>query len=91
MQVINAAELFNSMEHIDSLEFEHSGNINIDFSNIGYIDLKAINALLNIQKVAILNNKKLIASNVNPKVSQMLEVTGLSKTFSKNTTNPIKV
>ena len=51
--------------------------------------MKAVTTLLNIQKVALLNNKSLSISNVNPNVSKMLDVTGLNKTFANVATNPI--
>lgn len=90
MQVLRATEIFNNIRNIDNSAFEQSGNIVLDFSNIDNIDLKAITTLLNIQKVALLNNKSLSISNVNPKVSNMLDVTGLNKTFANVATNPIR-
>ena len=66
MQVLRATEVFKNIRNIDNAEFEKSGNIVLDFSNIENIDLKAITTLLNIQKVALLNNKSLSISNVNP-------------------------
>ncbi len=89
MQNIKASELFNNIESIDNKEFEQSDRINLDFSNIDAIDLKAVNVLLNLQKVALLNNKTLSVSNVKPNVSQMLDATGLQKTFANLATNPI--
>ncbi len=91
MQVIRASELFQNIKSIDNNEFEQSSNINLDFSNIDYIDLKAVTTLLNIQKVALLNNKAISISNVNPNISKMLDVTGLTKTFANvAVSNPIK-
>ncbi len=90
MQVIRASELFENIKSIDNNEFEQSSKINLDFSNIDYIDLKAITTLLNIQKVALLNNKVISMSNVNPNVGKILDVTGLNKTFANVAiTNPI--
>ena len=89
MQVIRATELFQSIRNIDNNEFEKSSKINLDFSNIESIDLKAITMLLNIQKDALLNNKSISISNVSPKVSRILDVTGLNKTFANVATNPI--
>ena len=89
MQVLRASELFNNIENIDNLEFENSKNIELDFSNIENIDLKAIKTLLNLQKIALLNNKSLTMRNVTPEVSQLLDVTGLNKTFANVATNPI--
>lgn len=89
MQILRATEVFKNIRNIDNSEFEKSGNIVLDFSNIENIDLKAITTLLNIQKVALLNNKSLSISNVNPNVSKMLDVTGLNKTFANVATNPI--
>lgn len=90
MQIIRASELFNNIGNINNTEFENSKNITLDFSNIESIDLKAVTTLLNIQKVALLNNKSISISNVNPSVSRMLDVTGLNKTFANVATNPIQ-
>ena len=89
MQIIKAAELFNNIKSLDNKDFEQSRNINLDFSDIDSIDLKAVKVLLDIQKVALLNNKTLSVSNVNPNVGKMLDVTGLNKTFDNLATNPI--
>lgn len=89
MQILRASELFKNIRNIDNAAFEKSGDIVLDFSNIDNIDLKAVRTLLNIQKVALLNNKSLSISNVNPDVSRMLDVTGLNKTFANVSTNPI--
>jgi anti-anti-sigma factor len=89
MQVIKASELFKNIKNIDNKEFEQSRNINLDFSDIDSIDLNSVKVLLDIQKVALLNNKTLSVSNVNPNVSQMLDITGLNKTFANLATNPI--
>ncbi len=89
MQIIRASELFNNMGNINNMEFENSKSITLDFSNIESIDLKAVTTLLNIQKVALLNNKSISISNVNPSVGRMLDVTGLNKTFANIATNPI--
>ena len=89
MQVLRASELFKNIKNIDNNEFEQSDNIVLDFSNIENVDLKAITTLLSIQKVALLNNKVISISNANSKVSRMLDVTGLNKTFANVATNPI--
>lgn len=89
MQVIRASELFNNIKNIDNAEFEQSRNINLDFSNVESIDMKAITVLLNMQKVALLNNKSLSISNVNQRVNNLLDVTGLNKTFANVATNPM--
>ena len=89
MQMIKASELFKNIKNLENNEFENSSSINLDFSNIESIDLNAVKVLLDIQKVALLNNKTLSVSNVSPNVSQMLDVTGLKKTFANLATNPI--
>lgn len=89
MQILKAADIFKNIRDIDNNEFEKSESIILDFENIDSIDLKAIKSLLNIQKIAILNNKSLSISNVNPSVSKMLDVTGLNKTFANTATNPL--
>lgn len=89
MQVLRATDIFKNIKDIDNVEFEQSADIVLDFSDIENIDLKAITALLNMQKVALLNNKSLSISNVNPNVSRMLDVTGLNKTFANVSANPV--
>lgn len=89
MQVVRASELFDNIENINNKEFESSKNITLDFSNINTIDLKALKTLLNIQKVALMNNKSITIKNATPEVNEMLDVTGLYKTFENVATNPI--
>jgi len=89
MQVLKASDLFNNIENINNKEFETSKMINLDFSNIDSIDLNAVKVLLNIQKVALLNNKSLSLCNVKPNVKEMLELTGFNKTFANLSSNPI--
>lgn len=89
MQIIRASELFKNIRNIYNSDFESSKNITLDFSNINTIDLNAITALLDIQKVALLNNKSISIENVNPEVSKTLDVTGLNKTFANVATNPV--
>lgn len=88
MQVLNAEEIFNNGT-IDNTEFEKAKKINLDFSNVNSIDLKAVRALLQLKKVALLNNKSLSISNVKPSVNNMLDVTGLKRTLEGVSTNPI--
>ena len=85
MSSISAKEVFNNLKCINNSDFENSKNITLDFSNIENMDLHAITSLLNIQKVAILNNKSLSLENVNPNVEQVLDVIGLKSKM----TNPI--
>ncbi len=89
MQVVRASEIFQNIGNIYNQDFEESKNITLDFSNVEHIDLKAVTALLSIQKVALMNNKSLAIKNVNPAVGNMLDVTGLNKTFANVATNPI--
>lgn len=89
MQIVRASELFKNIGNIYNSDFETSKNITLDFTNIESIDLKAVTTLLNIQKVALMNNKSISISNVTPAVGKMLDVTGLNKTFANVATNPI--
>lgn len=89
MQIVRASDLFKNIGNIYNAEFEDSKNITLDFTNIESIDLKAVTTLLNIQKVALMNNKSISISNVTPEVGKMLDVTGLNKTFANVATNPI--
>jgi len=89
MQCIDASEIFNNIGNLYSKEFETSKNIMVDFSNVENIDLKGITTLLNLQKVALMNNKSISIKNVTPPVKKILDVTGLNKTFANVATNPI--
>ena len=88
MQTLRASELFKNINSINIAEFEAAKNITIDFSGINNIDLKAITALLNIQKVALLNKKTISITNATANVGQVLDVTGLNKTFLNVAANP---
>ncbi len=81
MQILKVSEIFKNIINIDNTEFEKANKINLDFSNIESIDLTGIKMLLKLQKVALLNNKSLSISNVNPNIDHILDVTGLNKTF----------
>ncbi len=85
MQTLRAKDVLENINCINSSEFECSQNIVLDFANIESIDLKSITALLNLQKVAILNNKSLSLENLNPNVERTLDVIGINKKI----TNPI--
>ncbi|MDD3238434.1 MAG: hypothetical protein PHV37_10110 [Candidatus Gastranaerophilales bacterium] len=91
MQTIEAKKLFNNRFCIDDISIDSTDEIFIDFSNVTALELRDITTLLDIQKVAILNKKKIKIENVKPEVSQILEITGLYKTFANLMTNPILV
>lgn len=91
MHTIEALKLFSSSVCMDDLSLDTSDEISIDFANVGNIELKDITTLLDIQKVVILNKKKIKIENVRPEVLQVLEITGLYKTFSNMMTNPILI
>ena len=91
MHTIEALKLFNSDILMDELSIDAVDEISIDFSNVNNIELKDVTTLLNLQKVAILNRKRVKIENVKPEVLQILEITGLYKTFSNIMTNPIFV
>ncbi len=91
MYTVEALKLFNSDGLIDDLSIDAVDEIFLDFSDVSSIELKDIKTLLNLQKVAILNKKRIKIENVKPEVLQILEVTGLYKTFTNIMTNPIFV
>lgn len=92
MQTIQALNLFQNCDfNVDELSFDSYDDIFIDFSNVKNIDLQDITTLLNIQKLAILNKKKIKIENVSPEIRQVLEITGLYKTFSNLMSNPILI
>ena len=85
MQTLLAKDIFNNINCINSQEFEYSQNIVLDFQSIDNIDFKSITTLLNIKKVAIINNKSLSLKNVAPNVKKVLDVIGICA----ESTNPI--
>ncbi len=91
MHTIKAQALFNSVNELDDISLENTDEISLDFSEVKDIELKDITTLLNIQKVAVLNKKRLNIQNVCPDVLQILEITGLYKTFSNMMSNPILI
>ena len=86
MQELKASKLFSNKDCIENIDFDNSEQINIDFSDVSSVNLKDICTLLDMKKVAVLNNKSLYFSNANPKISQMLELTRLNKTVSNKKT-----
>ena len=91
MHTIAALKLFNSDVYMDNMSIDAVDEISLDFSDVNNLGLKDITTLLNLQKVAILNKKRIKIENVRPEVRQILEITGLYKTFSNMMTNPIFV
>lgn len=89
MHKIKALKLFKDSRFPDDFINDSGEEVVIDFMNIDYIELKDIKTLLDLQKIALLNNKKFRIENAKPEILQMLEVTGLYKTFSNLMTNPI--
>lgn len=89
MQFVKASEVFKNIRNLYNSEFESANDIMLDFSNIDNIDFKGISALLDIQKVALMNHKSVTLSNVAPSVRNILDITGLNKTFSKVVTDPV--
>ncbi|MGN0014169.1 MAG: hypothetical protein ACI37T_01985 [Candidatus Gastranaerophilaceae bacterium] len=71
-----------NIDLISKISIDRNENISLDFSNIENIALQDIRKISDIQKVAILNGKKLYIKNAIPEILQILEVTGLHKSFS---------
>ena len=66
-------------------------DISIDFSCVKDIDLKDIECISDIHRVALLNGKKLYIKNATKEVIDLLEATGLYSSFQNfKHNNPIK-
>lgn len=89
MKTIEAFKLFKNSKGFGDLSLDDSDEIKLDFKNVSDIALQDIETLFDIQKIALLNQKKIKITNVCPEVKQILEITGLYKTFSNFMTNPI--
>ena len=88
MQVISASKLFGEKSALDNITFNNESDLSLDFKNIDRISLNDISIILNLKKLAVLNRKNLKLDNVAADVMQVLEVTGLYKSFDGKTTRP---
>lgn len=88
MQVISASKLFGEKSALDNITFNNESDLSLDFKNIDRISLNDISIILNLKKLAVLNRKNLKLDNVTADVMQVLEVTGLYKSFDGKTTRP---
>jgi len=88
MQVISASKLFGEKSALDNITFNNEADLSLDFKDIDRISLNDISVILNLKKLAVLNRKNLKLDNVTGEVMQVLEVTGLYKTFDGKTTRP---
>lgn len=89
MDTIFANKLFEDKTLLNSLHIEENKHINLDFSDVQDFNLKSLYTLLDLQKLALFNNAELHITNTTPCVDKVLFETGIYKTLSGFTTNPI--
>ena len=82
MQVFPAGEIIENTVSIKGLDIESSEAVRIDFSGVESVGLKAVNALLNLKKAAILNGKDFYITGANQSIKQVLDVTGFGSELS---------
>lgn len=90
METIKASELFVNKDVLKNATFGLGKSIDLDFSNVSDIDISNVETLLDIQKIAIFNDNKILMSNLSQNVYEILSQTGLYQTMH-HATNPIKV
>ena len=59
LQTVEASKLFSMNFYMENIRIEGSDELSIDFANVHDIKLDDITKLLDFQKVAILNKKKI--------------------------------
>lgn len=89
MDVILAKKLFEDKNLLNSLHIEEEKALTLDFKHVENFSLNNIYALLDLQKVALFNNVKLNIKNTTPEVNKILSETGIYKTLTGYSTNPI--
>ena len=89
MNIIFADKLFEDKNLLNTIHIEEENHLTLDFSRVNDFNLNNLYALLNLQKVALLNNAKLNIKNTTPSVGKVLFETGIYKTLNGFSTNPI--
>lgn len=82
MNTIFADKLFEDKNFINSINIEPENKLTLDFSRVNEFNLNNLFSLLNLQKLALINNAKLDIKNTTPTVEKILFETGIYKTLS---------
>lgn len=89
MNTIFADKLFEDKRILNTLHFEENKQLNLDFRGVKDFSLNNLYTLLDLQKLALINNAKLKIQNTTPLVEKVLFETGIYKTLEGFSTNPI--
>lgn len=87
---VDVSQLFKNKTILKNAELKSGDKISLDFAQVDEIKLNDLEALLNIQKIAILNENDFDLVNLKPTVYKTLEQTGIYRTFNPKMSNPIK-
>ena len=87
MQKINIHSWLKKEYSAEGLIQNAQKEISLDFANVKDICLNDIESLLNLQKIAVLNELKISVENMAPHITEIFEQTGLYKliTFGNST------
>ena len=89
MNVILANKLFEDKKLLNSILIGEENSLTLDFKHVENFNLNNIYALLDLQKIALFNNIELNIQNTTPEVNKILFETGIYKTITGYSTNPI--
>lgn len=85
INIINSTKIGN---HLIQLTHEPNQRIYLNLKGISFIDSTGFNTLLKVQRIASLNNIRLIIYNVNEDVLELFELLGLNNEFEIINTTP---
>ena len=83
MKTVFAEDLFNNQNNLSKLFSGKEKNIFLDFSKVDNVSINDIQKLLNMNKVAKLNNKNIQLKNVKTNICIFLNKIGIYKTLDQ--------
>ena len=86
MKTVFAEDLFNNKNNLSKLFYGKEKNIFLDFSKVDNVSINDIQKLLNMNKVAKLNNKNIQLKNVKTNICIFLNKSGIKKPIGQNIT-----
>lgn len=89
MNTIFADKLFENKQLLNSLDILNEKNLTLDFAKVKDFTINNLNALLDLQKIAVFNNVRLTIKNTTTQIDKILNETGLYRSLTGKTTNPI--
>lgn len=91
MHTIYADKLFKNKDILSSINLDTERPLTIDFKNVSEFNVSYLYTMLDLQKIAIFNGIKLNIKNTSPIIKKILSDTGIYKTLTGLSTNPILI